>query len=65
MGWEPITDRKKLRRAEQAVGAELASLWEYRAEHDTPHTVHTRAFNTVDGRQGWLYTDGHIDWGKR
>jgi hypothetical protein len=62
MGWVRITDRRKLRRAELAVGAELAGLWGYEPDQPSDKAVHTRTFRCRDGRTGWLYTDGHIDW---
>jgi hypothetical protein len=65
MGWQRIRDRKKIRRAELAVGAELASLWQYTADTPATAAVHTRAFETAGGLRGWLYTDGHIDWDQR
>lgn len=61
--WELIRDRKKIRRAELAVGTSLAALWAY---HTTgPAAVHTRAFATTSGRHGFLYTDGHVDFDDR
>lgn len=62
MGWERITDRKTVRRAEATVGTELATLWRYQPDHVTHRAVHTRRFTAKDGRSGWIYTDGHIDW---
>jgi hypothetical protein len=64
MGWQEIRDRKKLMRAGRAVGADLDALWEY-VPDQVGGAVHTRAFLTIDGRTGWLYTDGHIDWDHR
>lgn len=65
MAWQRIRDRKKVRRAETAIGADLAKLWLYTADAPATATVHTRAFETADGRHGYLYTDGHIDWETR
>jgi hypothetical protein len=65
VGWQRIRDRKKVRRAELAVGAELAALWGYTADSPATAAVHTRRFTTADGRRGYLYTDGHVDWETR
>lgn len=65
MAWERIRDRKKIRRAEATLGTAIAALWAYKADDPSTTTVHTRAFATLDGRHGWIYTDGHIDWDDR
>jgi hypothetical protein len=64
VGWQRVHDRKRVRRAGQAVGAPLATLWAWQPAAPGQN-VHTRAFQTQDGRTGFLYTDGHIDWDNR
>lgn len=64
MGWVQVTDRKKLKRAGDTIGADLRALWEFQSDVLGPQ-VHTRAFLAMDGRTGYLYTDGYVDWDSR
>lgn len=64
MAWQRVRDRRRVNRAAQLVGVPLDTLWAWQPIAEG-QTVHTRAFRAADGRTGWLYTDGHIDWDTR